>query len=121
MMLTAFDKGMDVGNSRRRRMGKVSVKAGGVEYLKGTAGSTIMACSKCGEEHFREATDVFREHEGLTPCTENCFTCHTQMEPIRMDELKNRWYPFWRSLGWEVYPDGKPGDSRPKPNMGENQ
>lgn len=67
----------------------------GIRYLCASAGGLILACSKCGEEHFREASHYF----GQPACWELCLTCQTQMEPIRVDELETRWYPFWHSLG----------------------
>jgi len=75
----------------------------GIQYLRGSAGSLILACPSCGEEHFRDPYDYF----GPRKCRfDKCYTCRTQMEPIRMDELETRWYPFWKSLGWEIV-DGK--------------
>lgn len=68
----------------------------GVEYLSGTAGSLIVACPKCAEEHFRNPYDYFA-HPEWHKCS-----CKTQMEPIRMDELEARWKPFWKSLGHQV-------------------
>jgi len=65
----------------------------GVEYLVGTAGSLILCCPKCGEEHFRAPENYF-DH----PSWHRCYTCKTQMEPVRIDELKSRWRPFWKSL-----------------------
>ena len=70
----------------------------GVEYLLGSAGSLILACSKCGEEHFRDSNDYFRHPLNC----EQCFACHNDMAPIRMDELETVWKPFWRGLGWAV-------------------
>jgi len=76
----------------------------GVEYLLGSAGSLILACPKCGEEHFRDPDNYafFRERGGGVQNFDNCFSCRTRMEPIRMDELESRWKPFWRRLGHEV-------------------
>lgn len=82
-----------------------------VAYLLGTSGSLILACSKCGEEHFRSKSDYWFRKEPIK--WEKCFTCGTQMEPIRMDELENRWKPFWRSLGWKV--SGDPDFERAAP------
>ena len=67
----------------------------GVQYLAGTAGSLILACPKCGEEHFRDF------HYFYHPEWAVCFTCKPkqQMEPILISELESRWKPFWRSLG----------------------
>lgn len=87
----------------------------GVEYLLGTAGSLIMACPKCGEEHFREPENYFwslvpenkawldrgQKNYWGDPSWHKCMTCdNQQMEPILVDELESRWQPFWRSLGW---------------------
>ena len=89
----------------------------GVEYLRGSAGGLILACPKCGYEHFREPVNYFwslvPENKELLdrwpesswrgcPSWHKCWMCLTQMEPIRMDELENRWKPFWRSLGHVV-------------------
>ena len=72
----------------------------GTKYLCGSAGSLILACPKCGEEHFRDPANYF----GPTgqPNWHRCFSCQTQMEPIRMDELEARWKPFWQGLGFTV-------------------
>jgi hypothetical protein len=66
------------------------------KYLLGSAGSLILACEKCGEEHFREAFNYFRNPEWHT-----CFTCgrEQKMVPILLDELETKWKPFWLSLG----------------------
>jgi len=77
------------------------IEVDGVEYAVGSAGSLILACPKCGQEHFRSTSNYF----GPTgqPNWHKCYNCQTQMEPIRIDELESRWKPFWRSLGFEVY------------------
>ena len=67
-----------------------------VEYLAGNAGSLILACEKCGEEHFRGG-EYFNHPEW-----ETCFTCRTPMAPIKIDELETKWKPFWLSLGLTV-------------------
>ena len=72
----------------------------GVAYLLGSAGSLILACHKCGEEHFREPSNYFGPKPSGDPAWHKCFSCGTQMEPIRIDELDSRWRPFWRHLGW---------------------
>lgn len=91
----------------------------GVEYLRGSAGSLILACPTCGQEHFRDPMNYFWSlvpknkewmDRGQTnywgdPSWHKCFECKTQMEPIRADELEGRWKPFWRSLGWKVVGD----------------
>ena len=82
----------------------------GVKYLRGSAGSLILACPKCGEEHFRdpdsymwsaeerEANDELK-NRGLGKCEfDKCYTCGTRMEPVRIDELQTRWIPFWESI-----------------------
>ena len=88
----------------------------GVAYLLGTAGSLILACPKCGEEHFRPSENYFwglvpenkawiergQKNYWGDPSWHKCGTCRTQMEPIRVDELESRWKPFWLSLGWQV-------------------
>ncbi len=90
------------------------VEINGTKYLCGSAGSLILACSTCGEEHFRDPgsymwTDEQREanrelqkrgvgkHE-----FDKCHRCQTRMEPIRLDEIETRWVPFWKSLGHET-------------------
>jgi hypothetical protein len=84
----------------------------GVKYLCGVAGSLILACPKCGEEHFRTPENYFWSlvpsnkalidsgHKNLwgAPEWHICTSCRTQMEPIRIDELETRWRPFWASL-----------------------
>ena len=72
----------------------------GVEYSKGSAGSLIIACEKCGDEHFRDTDDYFRN-----PDWHKCFVCKPkqQMVPIKISELQTKWKPFWLSLGMEVY------------------
>ena len=75
----------------------------GVEYLLGSAGSLIVACPKCGEEHFREARNYFGPEPLGNPSWHKCFECGSQMEPIAIRDL-SRWRRFWRSLGWNVTP-----------------
>ena len=82
----------------------------GVEYLCTNAGSLILACPKCGEEHFRYAF-----HALFLGRRERCFACQTWMEPIRTDELETRWEPFWRSLGFHVYADDIPDSAGSTP------
>ena len=47
----------------------------GVKYRLGSAGSFIMVCLTCGEEHFR---DRVSPHE-------HCFKGHGQMVPLTYD------------------------------------
>ena len=89
----------------------------GVQYLLGSAGSLILACPKCGEEHFRDPDNYFwglvpenkdwiargQKNYWGDPSWHKCITCEAQMEPIRIDELESRWKPFWRSLGINVF------------------
>ena len=87
---------------------------GGVEYLRGSAGSLVLTCPKCGEEHFREPENYFwslypknaawlargqRNYWGA-PEWHKCMSCEpeVQMEPIKTDELDTRWIPFWDAL-----------------------
>ena len=67
------------------------------EYLRGSAGSLILACDVCGEERFRERASPL----------ETCWKCGPTkvMVPIRLDELETKWKPFWRSLGDQVKGD----------------
>jgi len=74
---------------------------GGVEYLCGTAGSLILACTVCGDEHFRD------HRYFMNPSWHTCFCGHGRMVPIRIDELESRWFPFWESLGIEVVRDSE--------------
>lgn len=71
----------------------------GVECLASNLYNPILACPKCGEEHFRDAFHI-ELHEDYT---EHCFSCGAKMELIKMDELESRWVPFWVSLGFEVH------------------
>ena len=90
-----------------------------VEYLTGSAGSLILACPKCGKEHFREPENYFwslipenkawiergQKNYWGDPSWHQCLFCESsQMEPIRIDELESRWKPFWLSLGHTVSP-----------------
>lgn len=72
----------------------------GKDYLLGSAGSLIIACQNCGEEHFREPPNYF-DH----PEWHKCFTCTNpsqQMVPIDINELETKWKPFWRKLGHTI-------------------
>jgi hypothetical protein len=82
----------------------MSLTYNGVEYHTGTAGSLILCCARCGEEHFRDPLNYFGNPERHT-----CMTCRPkqQMVPIRMDELESKWKPLWRSLG--ILVKGDPG------------
>ncbi len=74
----------------------MTIKVDSVEYVLGTAGSLILCCPNCGEEHFREASNYFGPNG--QPDWHKCFTCKTQMEPIRVDEIESRWKPFWNKI-----------------------
>jgi len=77
----------------------------GVWYMTGSAGSIIMACPKCGEEHFR-GHEVLPGAFGRGPYG-NCWTCRdVPMELQRFDELDSKWYPLWHSLGHKIRPYG---------------
>lgn len=72
----------------------------GKDYILGSAGSLIIACENCGEEHFREPHDYFSHPEW-----HKCFTCRNpkqQMLPIDIAELETKWHPFWRKLGYKI-------------------
>lgn len=87
----------------------------GVEYLLGGAGSLVLACPKCGEEHFREPENYFwslvpenkawldkvQKNYWGDPYWHKCMTCKTQMEPIRMDELERALRPTERKRSHE--------------------
>lgn len=80
----------------------MSFEVNGVAYCTGTAGSPILACPICAEEHFRDRIDVANMINGVRTF-EKCFTCpDSTMEPIREDEVESRWKPFWKSLGHKV-------------------
>ena len=58
------------------------------QFLVGSAGSFILCCPRCGEEHFA----------GI-PHAECCFTCSDSLcEPVLRRELDSRWRPLWRCL-----------------------
>ena len=69
-----------------------SVVVEGVRYLLGAAGSLVLGCPKCGEEHFRDADNYFSHPEWHT-----CMTCpyEQRMEPVKVDEIETRWRPIW--------------------------
>ena len=62
----------------------------------GTVGSMIVACTRCGEEHFRESTQP--------PEYESCFSCPDGGDMKRMlrRDLDAVWRPLWRTLGWKI-------------------
>lgn len=66
----------------------------GVRYQVGSAGSLILGCPKCGEEHFR---NYHSEHE-------RCFTCRVPMEKIALRDLKTKWAPLWEASGCRIVP-----------------
>ncbi len=65
----------------------------GVAYSRGSAGSLILCCPKCGRDRFRDPIDYWHRD----PTWEKCFTCETVMEPIRMDEIETKWRPIWEA------------------------
>lgn len=83
-----------------------STNIGGVEYCVGSAGSLILGCPKCGEEHFR-CKLTYHNRVISNNINENCFSCGEPMEAIRADELETKWKPLWKSLGWKVWSDEK--------------
>lgn len=60
----------------------------GERCLLGTAGSVIMVCRTCGEEHFRDSPS---EHE-------RCFQGHGQMHPLKLSDLPH-FHEVWKSQG----------------------
>ena len=60
----------------------------------GTAGSMIVACPRCGEEHFREFTQP--------PEYEICFSCGDNMKRMLKRDLDTVWKPLRRMLGWKI-------------------
>ena len=87
-----------------------SITVDGVAYLLGSAGSLVLCCPQCGEEHFREPRNYFGKPPIGEKSWHRCFSCPacTQMEPIRIDELEIRWKPFWKAI------DGRPRPERSK-------
>jgi hypothetical protein len=70
------------------------IEQNGVRYLLGSAGSLIVACPKCGEEHFRDRRS---EHE-------RCFTCCGPMEMVALADLRAKWDPLWEASGIPIIP-----------------
>ena len=77
------------------------VEINGVRYQLGSAGSLILGCPKCGEEHFRQCGEEhFRTYHSPN---EYCFTCHKQpMEPIALKDLTTKWDPLWIAKGSRI-------------------
>lgn len=76
----------------------------GVKYLAGSAGSLILCCDKCGEEHFRDVDNYFLHTEW-----HKCMTCRNQMQPVKEKEMFKKWYPIWMdSEGVEGILKGSP-------------
>lgn len=89
------------------------IRVDDVDYLAGSAGGAIVACPRCGQEHFREPMNVWGGGAFGHISWHVCLTCEprSQMEAIRMDELLTRWFPFWEAKGW--------GPCPPKPHTCE--
>ena len=70
----------------------------GVRYLAGSAGSLVISCRRCGVEQMMNARSWFINAGGRLPGIEYCTNCDRSetLEPVRMDELYDRWLPFWR-------------------------
>lgn len=68
----------------------------GVPYLAGSAGSLVVSCRRCGVEQMMKAKAWFIT-VGNTHIS-YCTACNKReaLEPVRMDELHNRWLPFWK-------------------------
>lgn len=68
----------------------------GVPYLAGSAGSLVVSCRRCGVEQMMGARAWFinERQPDLIDCS-NCNRPGT-IEPVRMDELHDRWLPFWK-------------------------
>jgi len=68
----------------------------GVPYLAGSGGSLIVSCRRCGVEQMMGARAWFinERQSDLIDCS-SCNRPGT-IEPIRMDELHDRWLPFWK-------------------------
>ena len=58
-----------------------------VAYVTGTAGSLVLVCETCGQEHFRPAKNYF-----TNPQWHQCFLCKTQMRPVPIYE----WFKWLR-------------------------
>lgn len=64
-----------------------------IRYQLGSAGSIILACPKCGEEHFR----------GYHSTHDRCFTCPNQpMEMVALKDLETKWHPLWLAKGSRI-------------------
>lgn len=59
----------------------------------GTAGSIIMVCEVCGEQHFREHVSQY----------ESCFKGHGQMQPLTFD-LADKLRPMLQAQGVKFTP-----------------
>jgi hypothetical protein len=62
----------------------------GLRYQLGSAGSFILACPTCGEEHFREIP---------RPEWERCFTCHGPMELLTVERSESHYHALWLAQG----------------------
>lgn len=65
-------------------------------YCLGSAGSFLLACRECGDEHFRRATDYFRHPEWFRCFNQQCKS--GQLMPIRYDDLETFWKPLWAKV-----------------------
>ncbi len=94
----------------------------GVEYVLGSAGSLILACDGCGQEHFRSPENYFGPPPAGDPSWHRCWNpgCPkrtsnqnvalngNQLQPIRVDELESKWRPlWWRRQMRPIGDDGK--------------
>ena len=82
----------------------------GVTYLTGTCGDLILVCPNCGNARLIKP-DTYFLPAGLGVsghrCGVDCMlwykgrNCHTQMEPVRIDELESRLTPLRRNPNHE--------------------
>lgn len=62
-------------------------------YCLGSAGSFSVACPNCGDEHYREASDYFRNPEWY-----ECFNLDCKKEkllPVCLKDIESFWKPLW--------------------------
>jgi len=65
-------------------------------YCLGSGGSFMVACPKCGDEHFREASDYFGHPEWYKCFNANCE--HENLLPVRFAEIESFWKPLWNEV-----------------------
>jgi hypothetical protein len=60
----------------------------GKKWLRGSAGSLILRCPKCGphQDHFRDPMNYFGTPPTGDKSWHKCFKCRTQMRPVEVTE-----------------------------------